>query len=405
MLLVIIMIIAVLPISSPVSAQSSWSLTDVDVSEYTDDEYMQKKLTETFNAMPSSFLGPDGNSLEFGGATGCLGYARWAFYQLFGLYDNKGDNTPGYFHKYSFDNNTIKPVTTPEELRSEFSQLNVKLGSMVCYFYTSGSQSDHSMIYLKSTDDGMYFLHANWCGNCNVLISFFTWEDMMNYFGQPAVIEVPWDYPGETPVYTSSLKMMGKDGVYVGERSKYSLLVKPENVSVKGVVWNVNNITGEAVIDSCGNLTAIKPGLVTVTATARDGSGYSASKTVKLCKNFDIINACALLRNDDSIVLRWDVCSIADGYCVYTSDDPAGDFELAATCTSGDVNSISLPLTSGMHSYYKVCAYRMIAGKIHYGTQCSFFAVNTENSIPAATPYLPSQSVSIMNGFIINDIL
>ena len=403
-LLVILLITALLPVISSVSAQSTWSVSGIDVSELTENEYMQNKLTETFEKMPSSFLGPDGNSLEFGGATGCLGYARWAFYQLFGLFDNKWENTPGYFHKYTVEDNTINPITTPEELQKEFKQLDVKLGSMICYFYANGSVSDHSMIYLKSNSEGVYFLHANWGGNCNVVISFFTWENMIDYFGQPAVIEVPWDYPGETPLLTNYLKIMGKDGVYVGERSKFSVLVKPENISVKGVVWSVNNISGEALIDSDGILTAIKPGLVTVTATARDGSGYSASKTVKICKNFDIINAEAFKKNNDSIVIRWDLCPMADGYCVYVSDDPSGEYELAATCTSSDVNSLTLPTPSG-RAYYKVCAYRTAANKLKYGNLCTFFSVNSASSVPAASPYLPSANDLLLNGFILNDIL
>lgn len=49
----------------------------------------------------------------------------------------------------------------------------------------------------------------------------------------------------------------------------------PENATDKTVTWSVENSTGQATISTDGLLTAVSPGLVTVIATALDGSGVT----------------------------------------------------------------------------------------------------------------------------------
>ena len=62
----------------------------------------------------------------------------------------------------------------------------------------------------------------------------------------------------------------------VGEYSNVSAEVTPENATNRNITWSSNN-TGVATVDSNGKVTAVSAGTATITATAADGSGISAS--------------------------------------------------------------------------------------------------------------------------------
>ena len=56
--------------------------------------------------------------------------------------------------------------------------------------------------------------------------------------------------------------------------------VSPKNATLKSISWSVENGSGKATIDSSGLLTGIDDGLVTVVATADDGSGVEGRKII-----------------------------------------------------------------------------------------------------------------------------
>jgi uncharacterized repeat protein (TIGR02543 family) len=56
----------------------------------------------------------------------------------------------------------------------------------------------------------------------------------------------------------------------------------PDDATNQGITWSVENRTGSASIDSNGLLTATSNGIVTVKATANDGSGVVGSTTITL---------------------------------------------------------------------------------------------------------------------------
>lgn len=56
----------------------------------------------------------------------------------------------------------------------------------------------------------------------------------------------------------------------------------PLNATDKRVAWSVENVTGEAAIDSTGLLKAISDGTVKVIATAQDGSGIKGEATIAI---------------------------------------------------------------------------------------------------------------------------
>ncbi|HSO85505.1 MAG TPA: leucine-rich repeat protein, partial [Draconibacterium sp.] len=59
--------------------------------------------------------------------------------------------------------------------------------------------------------------------------------------------------------------------------------IQPTNATVKNLKWSVENVTGRAKIDvTTGLLTAVMNGMVTVKATARDGSNVEGSASVTI---------------------------------------------------------------------------------------------------------------------------
>lgn len=398
----IVSTVALVLLSSTVTlADEQWSVGNASVEDYTDDEYMQERLQYVFDQMPYSFIGADGESLTFGGATDCLGYARWAYYQLFGQLECYGANVPGKYHQYSVEDGTIHKVTTPQEIKNEFDQLDMKMGTMLCYEYSMGSTCQHSMLVLKYDNEGLYALHANWAGKGNILISFFTWDEMASIFGQPAIIRTPWDYPNEESVFVTAVTISGKSGVYAGTTAKYSASLLPYDASVKGVKWSVVNITGEASIDTNGVLTAVKPGAVTVVAAARDGSGIIAEKTVKIADSSEIINPIYQIMDEETVFLRWDKSIYCDGYLVYRSDASADEYSLIYVCTSADENHLSDTVTRGGSYSYKICSYKLVDETLVYGQMSDAISVTAR-----FYPNLEQTAFAVKNisdGFIITN--
>ena len=94
----------------------------------------------------------------------------------------------------------------------------------------------------------------------------------------------------KTIVYAQSLSIMSANKQYSTTADQPLLLlyaeVKPANTTIKAVQWEITNGANLATIDpSSGLLTARTPntgGVVTVKATAKDGSGISATKQITI---------------------------------------------------------------------------------------------------------------------------
>ena len=69
----------------------------------------------------------------------------------------------------------------------------------------------------------------------------------------------------------------------IGESATLTATVSPSNASNKGLIWKSSD-TSVATVDSNGKITAVAVGSATVTVTAKDGSGKSASCIVTVAK-------------------------------------------------------------------------------------------------------------------------
>lgn len=82
-------------------------------------------------------------------------------------------------------------------------------------------------------------------------------------------------------VLVTNINIVGKDEISVAGTLNLSVEITPTNATNKNIYWSVNNVR-VATINQSGILTGIKEGEVVVTASAKDGSGIKATKTIKI---------------------------------------------------------------------------------------------------------------------------
>jgi len=82
------------------------------------------------------------------------------------------------------------------------------------------------------------------------------------------------------PILVSKITISGSTAVKTGKTISLSVTVKPDNAANKAVTWSIASGSSYARISQDGVLTGVAPGKVTVKASAKDGSGISATFTV-----------------------------------------------------------------------------------------------------------------------------
>ncbi|WP_068621514.1 InlB B-repeat-containing protein [Paenibacillus tuaregi] len=88
--------------------------------------------------------------------------------------------------------------------------------------------------------------------------------------------------PGNTIPVASIKVTSATSSVYEGGTLQMTVSVSPDNATNKQVSWSIKRGTGKAVIDESGLLKAEHAGLVTVQATAQDGSGSVGSQEITI---------------------------------------------------------------------------------------------------------------------------
>ncbi len=82
------------------------------------------------------------------------------------------------------------------------------------------------------------------------------------------------------PVLATSIKVSGAKAMSAGERQKLGVIISPATASQKAA-WSTSNAK-VAAISKAGIVTAKKKGTVTITASARDGSGKKAKIKINI---------------------------------------------------------------------------------------------------------------------------
>ena len=97
----------------------------------------------------------------------------------------------------------------------------------------------------------------------------------------------------DATIYVTAITVQGKDGkdeVLLDNTLQMEAIITPSNATTKDVTWEVGN-TNIATIDANGLLTGKKNGLVSVTATATDGTGISGTTNIKVTTQVGIEEA------------------------------------------------------------------------------------------------------------------
>ena len=97
----------------------------------------------------------------------------------------------------------------------------------------------------------------------------------------------------DATIYITAITVQGKDGkdeVLLDNTLQMEAIITPSNATTKDVTWEVGN-TNIATIDANGLLTGKKNGLVSVTATATDGTGISGTTNIKVTTQVGIEEA------------------------------------------------------------------------------------------------------------------
>lgn len=84
-----------------------------------------------------------------------------------------------------------------------------------------------------------------------------------------------------TPKLVESIEISGAD--VISDATLYTATVTPDYASNKEVEWSVDNLE-VATVDELGMVTPVTAGIFTLTATAKDGSGVFATKTVEIIR-------------------------------------------------------------------------------------------------------------------------
>ena len=101
-------------------------------------------------------------------------------------------------------------------------------------------------------------------------------------------------------VLVTNINIVGKDEISVAGTLNLSVEITPTNATNKNIYWSVNNVR-VAIINQSGILTGIKEGEVVVTASAKDGSGIKATKTIKIIDiNKEEGNGETIINNKDN---------------------------------------------------------------------------------------------------------
>jgi len=91
----------------------------------------------------------------------------------------------------------------------------------------------------------------------------------------------------------SDIMITPVEGTTVISTEKGTLQLKteilPEYATDKTIDWSVENLTGKALVDDSGLVTGIEDGIVTIIASARDGSGVRSSLEIKINRNMPLI--------------------------------------------------------------------------------------------------------------------
>ena len=130
-----------------------------------------------------------------------------------------------------------------------------------------------------------------------------------------------------------------------GETLPLTATVTPDDAADKSISWSSNN-PSIAIVDNTGKVTAVAPGIATITATANDGSGESASCEVIVEKKVAAV-ACITLSQSSATLTEGKSITLTATVTPEDADDTSvtwssSDEDVALVNSKGKVVAIGL---------------------------------------------------------------
>ncbi|MBO4605754.1 MAG: Ig-like domain-containing protein [Bacteroidales bacterium] len=174
----------------------------------------------------------------------------------------------------------------------------------------AGSRVSNLLYYFN--EECNYWSSSLCVDNPTLAMSFYGLHDAQylstNYFLRSHGYSVRPVYDPDLTMASSITLDEPQLTIISGESQIISATVLPNNATYKSVAWSSsdNNV---ATVDANGNITAISKGTATITATATDGTGVSASCTVRVMNHAKPEGAVDL-----GLSVYWAACNVGASY-------------------------------------------------------------------------------------------
>ena len=189
--------------------------------DYTDNVYVANRLDVVFSEFPvgaffsytgrpctchnkCSYYGgcdciSDYNDPEKGGklvrlySVQCMGFAHYVFYKLFGFIDSISypENASKYYSLGSLSPSQMTLANVKKLFEGAKTGANIRV------------LGKHSMIVLKTNEEGIYVFQGNWVSPCMINIKFWTWEEFASRYKPYGIeyVNMPVNYPESSGEY------------------------------------------------------------------------------------------------------------------------------------------------------------------------------------------------------------
>lgn len=161
---------------------------------------------------------------------------------------------------------------------------------------------------------------------------------------------------------TSKLKVVygNKEKIPVGSTLKLVIKVTPGSASKK--FSYVSSSKKIAKVTSKGVVKGIKPGKVTITVKAKDGSGKKAKASITVVPA-KVKSVKTSVGADNSLKVSWKKQSGVTGYQILLSTKKNSGYKVKTTVKGASKSSTTIKGLNGGTYYVKVRAYKTISGK------------------------------------------
>lgn len=165
-------------------------------------------------------------------------------------------------------------------------------------------------------------------------------------------------------VLTKSISVRGKTTVVAGKKVQLSATVNPSNVSDSSIRWTSGDTYIASVNENTGLVTTYRPGVVNITATAKDGSNVSKTYTI-IVKPKKMSAPKLSSTKSKKMTIRFSAQSDVKGYQIQYSTNKK--FKSAKTKKVTKSNATLKRLKKKKIYYVRVRAYIKKGSKTYYG--------------------------------------